>query len=319
MKKLILFSSLAISVIGKAQPVPAIDQNFPYLVTFGNKADKSWGDDDFVQTFFFSVPVSCSQAVYIRVYDPEPCGKVDEMRGSFNTKTKYTIYGGTGAHSNPDARKPDPVGNFRSGVQLATKTFGTDTTYDSKWYTFGPFSPVEGELQPDYGGYVFKIIIEGIDGDDGNLYKMYLSSKKDANTDIEGGNAFTYEFCLRMWDQVGTIAHLYPFVTSNVVTVKTSVFDYDNDGMIRTVSVAVKGEVFRPKGDGTWADTVHATLKEEYNTSLDVQFVKQNNVKNNNIVIYITNQYGEMLPFYTVPIGGVPKYKYKIAVKPATK
>ena len=108
MKKLILFSSLALSVIGKAQPVPAIDQNFPYLVTFGNKADKSWGDDDFVQTFFFSVPVSCSQAVYIRVYDPEVGGKVDEMRGGFNTKTRYTVYGGAGAHSNPDARKPDP-------------------------------------------------------------------------------------------------------------------------------------------------------------------------------------------------------------------
>src|ERR1041384_8054123 len=106
---------------------------------------------------------------------------------------------------------------------------------------------------------------------------MYISSKKEENSDIEGGNAFTYEFCLRMWDQVGTIAHLYPFVTSNVVTVKTSVFDYDADGMIRTVSVAVKGEVFRPKGDGVWADTIHAAQKEEYNTSLDVQFVKLNN------------------------------------------
>ncbi|MEO5644799.1 MAG: hypothetical protein ABIQ40_14915 [Bacteroidia bacterium] len=300
-----------------AQPAPALDQNFPYLVTFGNKAEKSWGDDDFEQTFFFSVPASCSQPVYIRVFDPNVGGKIDENRGGFNTKTKFTVYGGTGAHSNPDARKHDPVGNFRSGVQLATKTFGADTAYDEKWYTFGPFSPVEGELQPDFGGYVFKIIIEGIEGDDGNLYKMYLSSKKDANIDIEGGNTFTYEFSLRMSDQVGTIAHLYPFITSDVVSVKTFIFDYDNDGIIRTVSVAVKGEIFKPKGDGTWADTIHYTTKEEFNTSLDIQFIKQNNAKNNNIVVYITNQYGEMMPFYTVPIGGVPKYKYKIGVKPA--
>jgi hypothetical protein len=33
------------------------------------------------------------------------------------------------------------------------------------------------------------------------------------------------------------------------------------------------------------------------------------------MVFYITNQYGELMPFYTVPIGGVPKYKYKIGVK----
>jgi hypothetical protein len=318
MKNLITATLLCFGFIPAliAQPVPALDSNFPYLVTFGNKADKSWGDDDYVQTFFFSVPVSCNQAIYIRVYDPNVGGKIDENRSGFDTKTKFTVYGGTGAHSNPDARKPDPVGNFRSGVQLATKTFAVDTAYDSKWYTFGPFSPVEGELQPDYGGYIFKILIEGLDGDDGNLYRMYLSSKKDMNTDIEGGNAFTYEYSLRMSDQVGTISHLYPFVTSNVITVKTSVFDYDGDGMIRTVSVAVKGEIFRPKGDGKWGDTIHTTLKEEFNTSLDVQFIKQNNVKNNNIVVYITNQYGEMLPFYTVPIGGVPKYKYKIGVKP---
>jgi hypothetical protein len=300
-----------------AQPAPAVDQNFPYLVTFGNKAEKKWGDDDFVQAFFFSVPVACNQPVYIRVFDPNVGGLIDENRGGFDTKTKFTVYGGAGTHSNPDARKPDPVGNFRSGVQLATKTFAGDTAYDGKWYTFGPFSPIEGELQPDFGGYIFKLLIEGIEGDDGNLYKMYLSSKKEVSVDIDGGNAFTYEFCLRMSDVIGTVAHLYPFVTSNVVTVKTSVFDYDNDGMIRTVSVAVKGDIFRPKGDGVWADTLHTVLKEEYNTSLDIQFIKQNNSKNNNIVIDISNQYGDAMPFYTVPIGGVPKYKYKIGVKPA--
>jgi hypothetical protein len=273
------------------------------------------GDDDFVQTFFFTVPQSCNQAIYIRVYDPDAGGKVDENRGGFNTKTRFTVYGGTGAHSNPDARKHNPVGNFRSGVQLTTKTFGADAAYDEKWYTFGPYSPIEGELQPEFGGYVFKIIIEGVEGDDGNLYKMFLSTKKEENVEVEGGNTFTYEFCLRMPDNVGSVCHLYPFVTSNVVAVKTSVFDYDEEGMIRTVSVAKKGEIFHPGGDGKWIDTTHTIVKDEYNTSLDIQFVKQNPVKNNNIAVYITNQYGELLPFYTVPIGGVPRYRYKIGVK----
>lgn len=35
-----------------AQPVPASDENIPYLMTFGSKAETSWGDDDFSQTFF---------------------------------------------------------------------------------------------------------------------------------------------------------------------------------------------------------------------------------------------------------------------------
>ena len=40
----------------QAQPVPAGDENIPYLMTFGPKAGTSWGDDDFSQTFFFLVP-----------------------------------------------------------------------------------------------------------------------------------------------------------------------------------------------------------------------------------------------------------------------
>src|SRR5688572_8518196 len=98
-----------------AQQVPATDQNFPFLVTFGNKADKSWGDDDFEQTFFFCVPQTSTQPIYIRVFDPDAGGKCDEMRGTFDTQTRFSVYGGVGAHSNPDARKQDPVGNFKSG------------------------------------------------------------------------------------------------------------------------------------------------------------------------------------------------------------
>ena len=50
----IFFGSLfLISIICSAQPVPAGDENIPYLMTFGNKAETSWGDDDFSQTFFF--------------------------------------------------------------------------------------------------------------------------------------------------------------------------------------------------------------------------------------------------------------------------
>lgn len=298
-----------------AQRVPASDQNFPFLVTFGNQAEKSWGDDDFVQIFFFCVPQNCTQPLYIRVFDPEAGGKNDENRGGFDTQTRFSVYGGSGAHSNPDARKQDPAGNFKSGVLLKTTVFATDTAQDNDWYTFGPFSPGEGELQPEYGGYVFKLVIEGISGDDGNLYQLFLSSKRDANSEMEGGNSFAYEFCFRLPDQVGSISHIYPFVSDNVIAVRINIFDYDKDGMVRIVSVAKKGELFKADGDGKWVDTTHPTVADEHNTSLDIQFVKQQPVRNNNVVVYITNQYGELMPFYTVPIGGVPKYRYKIGVK----
>ena len=36
-----------------AQPIPAEEENIPFLVTFGTDADPSFGDDDHCQTFFF--------------------------------------------------------------------------------------------------------------------------------------------------------------------------------------------------------------------------------------------------------------------------
>jgi len=33
-------------------------------------------------------------------------------------------------------------------------------------------------------------------------------------------------------------------------------------------------------------------------------------------VVNVRNQYDETMPFYTSPIGGVPKYKYSVIAEP---
>ncbi len=314
-KNLALLLLLIYSYSGKAQEIPSADEKIPFLVTFSKGSEKDWGDDDFTQIFFFVVPQTEKNPVHIRVFDADLGGKNDEMHGNFNSKTRFSVYGGKGAISNPDAKKQDPVGNFKSGIELATKSFGKDSAWDNKWFTFGPFNPLEGELLPEFGGYVFKIVIEGLEGDDGNLYKMFLSSQSAVNRAFEGSNAFAYEYSLRLPDKLGAISHLYPFVGQGVVSVKIRVFDYDNDGILRVVSVAKKGELFKSSGNGNWLLSEHKVVTEELNTSLDIQFIKQKESKNNNIVVNVTNQYDELMPFYTAPIGGVPKFKFKIGVK----
>lgn len=39
-----------------AQPVPGADENIPFLMTFGKDSQTEWGDDNFVQIIFFSIP-----------------------------------------------------------------------------------------------------------------------------------------------------------------------------------------------------------------------------------------------------------------------
>jgi hypothetical protein len=310
---ILLFNLLSLIVC--AQQTPSPEEKIPYVCTFSKGSDKDWGDDDGVQTFFFVIPESFKKPVYVRIFDPEIGGSIDENHGPFNSKCKFTVYGGNKAHSEPAAKMQDPVGNFRSGVVLGTKTFANESTYDNAWYAMGPFNPIEGELQPEIGGRVFKLIIEGMEGDDGNLYKIFLSSDPNDNKPVEGGNTFAYEYTFRLSAADMPVSHLYPFVGNNVTAVKVKIFDFDNDGTIRVVSVAKKGEVCKPVVDNNWMENIYKITKSEINTSLDIQFIKQKTSKNNNIVVAISNQYGELMPFFTTPIGGIPKYVMKIGVK----
>jgi len=304
-----------------AQPVPAGDENIPYLMTFGPKAGTSWGDDDFSQTFFFLVPKSFTQPVYIKVFDPDIGEAIDELDGIFDTKMIYSVYGGKECYSHKDAMETQPTGNYKSGNMLASKTFGEQPLYDQQWYTFGPFNPSEGEFVPKFDGYIFKIICDGVSGDDGNLYRYFLSTDPEENKAVEGANAFAYEYSFRMWDDPKEVSHIYPFVDDRAISVKLSNFDWDSDGFIRTVSVARKGQLSKVSSEDNWVEDEFKIFDDEKNTSLDIQFIKRSNppVKNNNVVVSVRNQYGELLPFYVIPIGGVPKYKYGVKAEKVNK
>ncbi|MBK7668060.1 MAG: hypothetical protein IPJ32_12435 [Sphingobacteriaceae bacterium] len=99
-----------------------------------------------------------------------------------------------------------------------------------------------------------------------------------------------------------------------ITSINVNVYDYDEEGLIRIISVAKRVKKVRSAKAPNWESSSHKIVPEELNTSLDVQFIKKKPVKNNNITVFIVNQYGENLAFYAVPIGGVPKYNYKIKV-----
>jgi hypothetical protein len=323
MERILLISLLLLALSGQAfsQSVPTQEENIPYLVTFGGESDPKWGDDDFCQVFFFVIPASQVSPFYIRIYDPDCGGALDEPKGEFDTKTVFSVYGGKGCISVADAKSTEPTGNFKSGNLIATKTFGVNDKYDQQWYAMGPFNPTEGELMPEYGGYVFKVIAQGTTGDDGNLYRYFCSAKQDENKAVEGANAFTFEYTFRMHDNMNNVSHIYPYVDDKVISVKISNFDWDNDGIIRIISVSKNGEKSKLSAEGNWVSTVHPITDQEKKTSLDIQFIKNKSVaiKNNNVVVYVTNQYGELLPFFVQPIGGVPRYKPSIGWNPKKK
>ena len=307
---MILFATSVVS----GQPVPGVEENIPYLVTFGKKAQKSWGDPDFSQVFFFIVPDTYKGMIFIRVFDPDTGGMYDEQNGAFDTKMTYSVYGGKDAYTNPEAQKVFPKGNFKTGNLLQTRTFGVDNKYDNNWFSFGPFDATKGEHYPKYGGYIFKIVCEGVEGDDGNLYRYFMSTSGNENIPVEGGNAFAFEYKFRLNENPKEISHIYPYVDMESTKIRTENFDWDSDGKIRVTSEVRREQLCNVSGDNEWAWTEFAVMDGEKGKSLDFQFIIKG-VSKNNVVINVRNQKGEFLKFYSSPIGGVPRYRYSIGVK----
>ncbi len=292
-----------------SQSAPAVDENIPYLMTFGANASTAWGDDDFCQIFYCVIPASQTQPVYIRVYDPDTGGSLDEAKGAFNTVVSFSVYGGKGCWSDSSSQQ--------SGYLLSTKSFGADPKYDRKWFSFGPFNPSEGEYVEKLRGHVFKIIAKGVSGDDGNIYKYFLSTNPTQNIQPEGGNLFTYKYHFRLSDDPKHICQIYPFVDDKTISIEISNFDWDNDGIIRIFSVAKNGVLCETSGENNWVVRRFPIVEEEKNSTVEIQFVKNQSaqIRNNNVVIAVRNQYGISLPFYVVPIGGIPVYTPKIKMK----
>ncbi|MGK0384920.1 MAG: hypothetical protein ACJAVL_001670 [Bacteroidia bacterium] len=299
-----------------AQPVPPSNSNIPFLVTFGKEASKTYGDDDFSQVFFLSVPANETDPFYIRVFDPDVGGEHDEMYGSADTKTKFSIYGGKDCWSTPDAQLTEPTGNYKSGVLLDSRSFSESEKYDNSWYSFGPLDPKEGEFVEEFNGYIFKIVAEGTQGNDGNLYNYFFSRGPNVNIAIEGANAFGYEWTFRMPAEKNAVCHLYPYVNDDVVSIQQFNFDWDDDGIIKIISYEKKGEWVEMSNEADWKNSRHQILPTERNSSLDIQFIKtkEKAKKNNNVCFSFKNQYGEFMRFYTIPIGGVQKFKYSLGL-----
>ncbi len=299
----------------RAQAVPNRSERVESLVTFGAASDPAWGDDDFTQTFFFFMPEKQHDPVYIRVWDPDCGGKNDDLKGAANTTTSFSLYGGPGTYSGPQAHEPHPSNPVPTGRLLKSRTFGNEPQYDDKWYTFGPLNPLEGELVPEFKGRVFKMVARGMSGNDGNLYRYFFSTSPTENVAVEGGNAFTYKYCFRLpATNSRTTVHLYPFVDENVTSIKQSNFDGDNAFKILVYSVAKNGQPCAVSGNNEWASTVLPIMNKERGLSLDFRLISSK-PEPNDLVFYVTDQYDKALPFFAIPLGGPPRYQYDIKTK----
>lgn len=320
MKKLLPFI-LIFLFFGKvqAQEIPSSGENLANLLTFSKGAPSFWGDDDNISIFFMLIPKSYNKPVFLKIYDPDNGGELDQKNGSFNSRTNFSVYSGKGCYSTREARMVNPRGNYNTGNLVKSQSYGNDATTDQKWVLFCALNPTEGEYVEEFGGYVFKVICEGLEGDDGNHYRYYLSSDKEQNIPVPGNaNGFTYEYSFQLQQKEGSVAHLYPYIDAKVEKITLYNFDFDNDGIIQVYSTKKNGHQQATSDDDNWQSSQIVVEDAERNKSMDIQIVKANN-SSNDMVFYAVNQYNEPVPFFASPLGGKPRYKFKTTSSLTTK
>ena len=169
-----------------------LGQKKPFA-TFGNMVENSCDPRIQSQTIFFVVPEGHKNEIYLRVFDPDCGGAYDQPDGLWETNTVFEVYGGEGCISELDARRAEPMGDYKSGTILQKALFACESEVDGKWVSFGPFAEAMGEKLHDYPGYVFfKLIVEGRTGNDGNVYALSVSSRDDINREIPNAGLFEY-------------------------------------------------------------------------------------------------------------------------------
>ena len=210
-----------------------------YLGTYGAEPlfSPAQGDDDQIQLIYLEVPEGTSVPLYVRVFDPDCGGTLDIQNGwAWDTPFTFTIYGGPGTYTHPDARSAHPTAGASSGTVLATAVFAENPGTDGLWYSFGPFSAADAEWVGDKR--LLKLTIVGgpqppFDGGgraDLNVYNVALSTSATGNDVPDGARilAFSWTFLIPQ-ATYNTPPRLFPYVGVGTSTLVQHNWDYDND------------------------------------------------------------------------------------------
>ena len=217
----------AFTVFPRSLPDYTFDNDQAYISTFGPSADPAAGDDDNVQIVFFEVPDGVADALYVRIYDPDTGGSHDRVGpdGAFgDTTMTYSLLGEGGAYANPDARSDHPgMAGITSGTLLAQQSVGEDGLLDGQWLPLA-VNRSQGELVQ--GSRVFKLVIQGASGDDGNGYQVTISADANSNITVLGARVFAFSWCVALPTPNGAVT-VHPYVPASANRVTQFNFDFD--------------------------------------------------------------------------------------------
>lgn len=272
---------------------PSWAQKSTTLITYGSDASSIEGDDDFKQIIFFTIPKTTQRdSLYLRIFDPDVGGAWDQQYGEWDSQTRFRLYGGKGAYTAPTVQTPFPKEEDRLAGNLITDiTFGVDKFSDNKWFTFASFIPTQGE-EVD-GNNVFKLVVEGVDGNDGNIFEVVVSIYPKRNELPKGLQIINYCPTISL-PEIGVHAELRFSIPQNVHEI--TVHNFDLVGAKMDVQTRFRsGLTITSSEQGKWAEDKVVLEKHETGEFAAITYEGGYEIPND-ATFYVTDKNGKTLP-----------------------
>ncbi|MCF8413523.1 MAG: PKD domain-containing protein, partial [Melioribacteraceae bacterium] len=268
-------------------------------ITYGSDASINEGDDDHHQILIIKVPANRITPIYVKIFDADIGGDFDMPFGPWNTTTKFTLLGGEGAV--PETLKaafPDSA-SMHSGEVIESVTFGEDINANADWITLANVMPFLGDSSDGY--FEFKLLVEGNNGNDANVYDVLVSDSEFDNHQSESVELFAYEVTIRLtqFDNYASVRFMTPL---NQSSIEVNHFDAGTSDMsfetpFRTFKMTSRS------GQGNWVSQKIALEDVEQNTLSEIHF-GQGGESPNDATFYITDANLKALPILLPIIDG---------------
>ncbi len=279
----IMFFALlvSVSVISAQQTVD--------FVTYGADANPNEGDYDFNQAFFIKVDKSFDDSLIVSLYDVDCSGKNDvAFNKEFNSKFKFSLYGGLGAFtsrldSNLDSRKGELIKEF---------TVSNESNYDDIWIRFAILNKKQGEFVN--GSYYFKLLVEGISGDDANVFNVRITNKNQ-----KGIKIINYKPTIHLLPKMKPVQLKFNSRKNSSITVK----NYDADGTRVYLQTPYRSKIkLKSSRNGNWKSDLIKLKKIEEDEICAVLFGPGGRRTNDAVFIILDDNENEIpinLPIVT--------------------
>lgn len=283
-----------------------------FFSAYGRQSPHSFGNFDSLHAFYFEIPSNETKPVYLRIFDADVGGQYDERHEKFNTRTEFTVLGGQSAGKIYGILAPaqDDSTTYAKSDVLFNHIYGEDQHADGNWITLTRLYPDKG-FDTGKGYKKFVLLVNGLNGDDGNYFDLALSNSptaKDAPTDTR---SYVYDMSLvspsllvYRWKSFHGQIKLNTDGRQGIV-----IHTYDMDGVPDSLSLPFHSPIpLKPSGDGVWS-AARVQIPDHKNVSV-VGFNFFGADFNNTFGLYYTDDSGHPLPIY------LPIKDYEPAKKP---